>query len=215
MGGLKAYSVAAIVVAILASVFAFSVLPAKAVTHWNAWGEPDGSGGRETGAFAVPALMVLLYGLFQVLPKIDPFRRNYVLHEKEYDGFVAVLLLFMLYVYAAMLAYNLGLQFHMGQAITLGMAVLFYYLGTIMPRIRRNFFFGIRTPWTIYSDKVWRRTHELGGMTFKLNAAIMLVGIAFPAYGFLIVIVSILANALGLVAYSYLEFKKTNKYKPE
>ena len=214
MGELRFYSIAAIAAAVLASVFAYSALPEKTVTHWNAWGEPDGYGGREVGALAVPAIMMLVYGLFLVIPKIDPFRHNYRLHEREYDGFIAVLMVFMLYVYAATLAYNMGIAFHMGQAIALGTAGLFYYLGEIMPGIRRNFFFGIRTPWTIYSDKVWKKTHELGGLTFKLNAAVMLVGFAFPQYFAVIIIVPLLINALGLVLYSYLEFKKTNKYKP-
>jgi uncharacterized membrane protein len=120
---------------------------------------------------------------------------------------------FMLFIHVAMIAFNLGLAFHIGQAITLGLAAMFYYLGSIMSRIRRNFFFGIRTPWTVTSDRVWGKTHELGSFTFRLNAVIMLLGILFPAYFIAIIIVPILANVLGLVAYSYIEYKKTVRTK--
>ncbi|MFH1200488.1 MAG: SdpI family protein [Candidatus Micrarchaeota archaeon] len=214
MGTAKAISVAAIAAAVLIGILYYGMLPAKSVTHWNAYGEPDGYGGREMAAFFAPALMAALFALFWALPKIDPFRHNYLAFEKEYDGFVAVLLGFMLYVHIAMIAFNMGVAFRIGQAVTLGIAAMFYYLGMILPRIRRNFFFGIRTPWTLMSDHAWRKTHELGGLTFRLNAIIMLVGIAFPHLFLPIVIIPMLLNLLGLTAYSYLEYRKTNKYKP-
>ncbi|MFH1106880.1 MAG: SdpI family protein [Candidatus Micrarchaeota archaeon] len=214
MGKYRIFSIALIAAAVIAAVVAYPYLPAKSATHWNAMDEPDGFAGREMAAFALPVVMLVLFAVFLVLPQIDPFRANYRLHEKEYDGFIVVLMAFMLYIQLAMLAYNVGIGFGMGQAVILGIAGLFYYIGTIMPRIRRNFFFGIRTPWTIVSDRVWKKTHELGGFTFKLNAAIMLLALLLPKYFIVVVLFPILLNMLGLVVYSYLEFKKTVKNKP-
>jgi len=64
----------------------------------------------------------------------------------------------------------------MGIVLAPGLFVLFYYLGILMQHSRRNWFVGIRTPWTLSSDVVWEKTHKRGGLVFKACAVLVLAG---------------------------------------
>ena len=88
------------------------------------------------------------------------------------------------------------------------LAALYYFIGVLVENAKRNWFVGIRTPWTLSSDRVWNRTHKLGGRLFKAAAIITLVGLLFEPYSFWFAIVPVLLVALYLVVFSYMEYKK-------
>jgi uncharacterized membrane protein len=88
---------------------------------------------------------------------------------------------------------------------------LFFYTGIVLEKVKKNWFIGIRTPWTISSDEVWDKTHRLGGKIFKAVGVVSVVSVLLPAYAFLIVIGLLVGAAVGLVAYSYVEYAKLMK----
>jgi len=69
----------------------------------------------------------------------------------------------------------------MGQMMVPALGILFYYCGILIENAKRNWFIGIRTPWTLSNEKVWERTHKIGGKLFKIAGLI-----AFLWYFFLI-----------------------------
>jgi hypothetical protein len=73
---------------------------------------------------------------------------------------------------------------------------------------KRNWFIGIRTPWTLSSDSVWDKTHKLGGKLFKVSGIIALFGVIFPLFAFYLVIVPVISVAFYTMLFSYLEFRK-------
>ncbi len=81
--------------------------------------------------------------------------------------------------------------------------------GVMMENAKRNWFIGIRTPWTMSSDSVWNKTHAIGGKLFKISGGIAFLGVLFPDYAFFLVIAPIILSALYVTAYSYFEYKKT------
>ena len=105
--------------------------------------------------------------------------------------------------------WNLGIKLNVSIVMSVGIAILFYYAGVLIEKSKRNYFIGIRTPWTLASDKVWDKTHRLGGKLFKVDTLLALVGILFPPYTFYFVLVPVLTSAIWTIIYSYLEFKKT------
>lgn len=60
-----------------------------------------------------------------------------------------------------------------------GMGILFLFIGNILPKVKSNFYMGIKTPWALSSEEVWRKTHRLGGKCF------FLAGIAITVSSFL------------------------------
>jgi uncharacterized membrane protein len=95
--------------------------------------------------------------------------------------------------------------------MTPAMAVLFYYCGVLVENAEKNWFIGIRTPWTLSSDSVWKKTHKLGGKLFKINGVIALLGMLFGQWAFFFVIVPAIFVSFYTILYSYLEYQKEKK----
>ena len=89
-------------------------------------------------------------------------------------------------------------------------AILFYLAGDLIGKSKRNYFIGIRTPWTLSSDEVWDKTHKLGGKLFKTAGVASLAGLLFPKIAFYFVIIPVLLFAIISVAYSYIIWRKAN-----
>lgn len=186
----------------------YPLLPDKIVSHWGPSGEADGYASKGFSLFFMPILLIIFTGMFMLIPKIDPLKKNVEAFRKYFDGFIIIFELFFLYIYGLTIAFNLGYQFNMLVLLMPAFAILFYYLGVMVGKAKRNYFIGIRTPWTLASDKVWDKTHRLGSILFKLAAVPFLISIFSPTYGFIIFIVYVIGISLGLCLYSYLEFRK-------
>lgn len=88
---------------------------------------------------------------------------------------------------------------------------MFVYLGFLLDHAEQTWFVGIRTPWTMSSERVWKKTHALGGTLFKIAGIISITGILFGRYALWFCIVPILFVAVYLVVYSYLEFRREER----
>jgi uncharacterized membrane protein len=207
----KILTVAVLAATFLAAVFIYPMMPERMVTHWGLYGEPNGFMGRAWGLFIVPLLMAVLVGIFEALPIIDPLRENYKAFRGRYDQFVLVLTLFMAFLFSAVALWNLGLPVDIMSSMSLGIGVLFYFTALLISETRRNYFVGIRTPWTLSSDEVWEKTHKHAGRIFKAASVIILLGAFFPQYAIIFIILPLLGAAAWTTIYSYLEYKKLPK----
>ena len=79
-----------------------------------------------------------------------------------------------------------------------------------MENSKRNWFIGFRTPWTLSSDRVWKKTNKLAGKLFKISAIIAVLGVLFEQYSFYLLLVPILFSTVYAAVYSYLEYSKRN-----
>jgi len=180
-------------------------------THWNYRGEVDGYMSKFWGVFFMPLVITGLAVLFLVIPRIEPMRDNITKFRKYYDGFIIIFIFFMLAVHLQILLWNTGIQISPNAVIPLGTGLLFYYIGILMENAERNWFIGIRTPWTLSSDRVWRKTHRLGGKLFRIAGAVAVLGIFFQDLAFFFILVPALFNAGFTAVYSYIEYQKELK----
>ncbi len=201
-------SLVIICLSFLVSAWFYSQLPDRMPSHWNAKGEVDGYMPKVWALFMLPIVNLGLLALFVIIPVIDPLKHNIRKFRKYYDGFVVLLVLFMSYVHFLTLAYGLGVQFNMLLAMVPALGFLFYYMGILTENAKRNWFVGIRTPWTLSSEKVWNRTHKKGGKLFKASGVIAVIGALFGELAVWFVLVPVLLSAAYLVVYSYLEYQK-------
>ncbi|MFH1721299.1 MAG: DUF1648 domain-containing protein [Candidatus Altiarchaeota archaeon] len=200
----------------LFSAYLYAQLPKEVPVHWNAEGVADGFGSRFTGLYLIPIICAFILGLFQVLPKIGVFKENIEGFYVSYGfGFKLVLILFFSGIYGASVAQMLGHTFNMNYFIIPAVSFLFYYIGEILPNVKRNFFIGIRTPWTLSSDVVWEKTHILGGKVFKAISVLIWATLLFPDYFIVIFLVPVLGGTLALVLYSLTLARQEKKEKEE
>lgn len=178
-------------------------LPPRVVSHWDIHGQPNGTMSRTMAALFVPIFGAVLALVFAVLPRIDP-RREHLLHAGVWWTLGNAVLILLAVVQVGVLGYNLGWPIPIS-SVALGSAgLLFILIGYLMPRMRSNWFMGIRTPWTLSSDVVWQRTHALGGRVFAAAGAVAVV-LAFmqPPNMFTLLAVVVAIAVLIPVAYSY------------
>lgn len=186
----------------------YPVLPDHIPTHWNLRGEADGWGGPGS-AFLFPAIGTGTWLLMLVLPRIDPRRANWEKFRDEVHLLVNVLVLFFAWIEAVTLGAALGWDLDTGRAVTGGVGMLLAIIGNYLPRIRSNWFMGIRTPWTLSSESVWRDTHRVGGRAFVAGGvAMVLAGFIPGVLAQLLAIVAAMVASLIPVVYSYLAWRR-------
>ena len=149
--------------------------------------------------------------LLTVVPSIDPLKANIAQFRRYYDRFILVFALFMLLVHLQVILWNLGIQISPNLVLPIGIALLFFYLGAMMRHVKRNFFIGIRTPWTLSSDAVWEKTHQLGGRLFQAAGVLALLGAFFPSFAWLFVLAPAIVAALASMVYSYVVYRQLER----
>lgn len=178
-------------IAVIAAVWLYPQLPAQMPTHWDLQGHVNGSMPRLWGA-AFPALMILALGILTpLLPRISPRQFAITPFAHVYGIVMLAVQGVMLVVGLAVLLSGAGYALPMPTIAMLSVGVLLMVLGNYMGKLRKNFFIGIRTPWTLASDAVWERTHRLGGWLFMLAGLVTMVGVltGMPAWLMLAAIV--------------------------
>ena len=191
-------------------------LPDPMPSHWNIDGEVDGWMPKFWGVVMLPGSAILLFAIFRLIPRISPkgFR------TESFSGVLNVLqvamVAFMCFVSFLVLLTAQGIDVHMNEMIFGGMGVLFIIVGATLGRVRKNFFVGIRTPWTLASDEVWARTHRVAGWAFVAMGIFFLAGVFVRIdVGWLVTVIVVLA--LVPVVYSYFLYRRVEGFdeKPD
>ncbi|PIR69187.1 MAG: hypothetical protein COU47_03725 [Candidatus Niyogibacteria bacterium CG10_big_fil_rev_8_21_14_0_10_46_36] len=197
-------------VAVITGAFAYPYLPAEVASHWNARGVADDYMPKFWGIFLMPIVMFVLLAVYRIVPAIDPLRKNIESFRSYYNLFWLVLFLFFFAIFLLIVIWNLGYMFSFTLFIIPPIAALFYAIGAVLEHTKRNWFMGIRTPWTLSDDTVWEKTHKLAGRLFKIGGLFALTGLIIRDSAFALgaIIVPAMAIALISVVYSYIVYRQ-------
>jgi uncharacterized membrane protein len=190
---------------------AYPLMPDVVASHWNAAGEVNGTMPKSWGLIIIPLLMYGFCALLAVLPRIDPLRNNYRKFQDYYEGFILVFAAFLFFIQLQIILWGLGTRVSPNLTMPIMIGILFIYISFLLEHAEPNWFVGIRTPWTLSSDSVWKKTHERGGKLFKLAGVVSMVGVLAGIYAWLFILVPMLAVAVYTVVYSYVEFRRGQK----
>ena len=202
-----------ITLSFILSIYLYPRVPEQMATHWDASGEVNGYMSKFWGLFFMPLIMAGLALFFLVVPRIDPRKANFEKFSRRYEGFIVLMLLFLLTVHVQVLLWNIGIEISPNSVLPVGIGLLFYYIGILTENAEQNWFVGVRTPWTLSSKKVWKRTNQLAGKLFKIAGIAALFGLFFPELMVYFILGPALLVAFVTVFYSYLEYRKELKDK--
>jgi len=194
-------------------IYLYPQMPEEMASHWNTQGEVDDYLSKFWGLFLMPVISIGLFLLFTLIPKVDPLKENIKKFRKYFDAFIILIIVFLFYIYLLSIFWNLGFRFNMGRLMLPALGILFYYCGILVENAKRNWFIGIRTPWTLSNEKVWEKTHKIGAKLFKIAGLIAFIGILFPNYAFFFVLIPMLLFSVYTIVYSYFEYRKETKYE--
>jgi uncharacterized membrane protein len=162
-------AVAALGVSLYLYHFQYDNLPERVPTHWNARGEPDAWTPKQDVFwvfFLVPLAMAGMVVLSVVLPWVSPKGFKVEGFRPTWDYAWALIVLMMGYMHAAILVGSLVEGADVTRLVFGGLFLFFALLGNVLGKVRRNFWMGVRTPWTLASDAVWEATHRLAAWLF-------------------------------------------------
>jgi len=195
----------------LTATIVYPTLPDHVPTHFDLHGEPDSYSSKATFTAFTLGGSIALYLVLTFIPWIDPFRRKI---EQRYDTLMKfrtlTLIFFAIIFFLSVHAARTG-RFE-PRWLEFGFGALFIALGNYLPQLPRNFFFGVRSPWTLASEEVWKRTHALSGYLFVIGGILMLILALFR--------VNMIWSMVGIILpicifcafiYPYYLFKKLQK----
>jgi len=187
----------------------YSRLPDTIPMHWGLGGEIRHD--HRANIWWLAGMSPVIAGLFMVLPKIDPRKRNYEKFRGFYDAFCLLMMIFLLGVVGIILSESFNPGRIRVEVVAVALCgLLFVFLGNMMPKIKSTFFIGIRTPWTLSNNEVWNKTHRLGGFLWFFGGLLIIAlsfflgGIALFAALFAIIAIMVLVP----MAMSYVWYRK-------
>ena len=153
---------------VILSLYFYSSLPAQVPSHFDFHGKVDQYSSKGTFIALYLGMSIGLYLLLTFIPMIDPFWKKI---QSKYHIFLifrdmALVFFFIMYIIIIYAARHGQLEPYL---LGIALGLLFIFMGNYLPKLPRNFFFGIRNPWTLASEEVWRRTHILGGWLFVIS----------------------------------------------
>lgn len=193
------------------SIYGYTQMPARIPIHWNLQGEIDGYGDRFWGAFLTPMILFGLFLLAIILPKISPKSFTVETFQETYSFGMLLALGCVAYIQLVLLRAMLSKGGpEVGRFLLGGLCLFWILFGNLLGKIRRNYWMGIRTPWTLASERVWNETHRMSAKLFLISGlaglAILFLGWS-PAATTIAIVGLILGDALIAVAYSLIRYR--------
>lgn len=215
MKKIKIYDIISILIILAVAISAYyfnGLLPDTIITHWDINGQADGWGSKNILVVFVPFLIIGLYILFRFLPRMDPKKENYIKFDSAYHAFKLLIVAFMSIIYFISVYINLGYDLAISDIMIWLVGALFIIIGFLIKNVKQNWFMGIRTPWTLSNQEVWRKTHLMAQKVFIIGGILFwFMPYASPTYVpiiFIFVIVMIVGLSFG---YSYWLYTKLEK----
>lgn len=202
---------------LIAVLYFAGILPAdaKVPIHWNIRNQIDGWVGRGVGLAWGIGLNVLMFLLLYLLPWYSPWFRRY---EERFERVLPSLTAVLLFFFAVLSLYSLYVakwgELRGVNMLLVLMGLMFIFLGNLLPKVPKNFFIGIKTPWTLANEVIWDKTHRLGGLLFVIGGVIMLLkGFVLAGHAAFQSISTALVFALLLypLLHSFLLYKRMGK----
>lgn len=200
-------SVAFMAIAIGVAIWLYPRLPARVPVHWDWSGQANGYAPRFWSAAMWPLVIACLAALTVALPAISPRRFAIQPFAGVYGAVMLAIQGAVLLIGMTALLAGAGYAVPVSTVVLLAVGLLLMVTGNYMGKLRRNFFIGIRTPWTLASEAVWERTHRLAGWVFVLaGVALVIAALTHAALGWMLV--AVVVALLVPVVWSYVIYRR-------
>ncbi len=140
-----------------------SLLLEQVPVHWDINFQPDHSEARDQAVWYLlpyPAFLALLVILTLVLPWLSPRQFRVDRFRRIFEYVMALAAVLFAYLFGVQVVAGSDAHQPIGRLFIAGIFLFFTCLGNVLGKVQRNFWMGVRTPWTLASEKVWIQTHR-------------------------------------------------------
>ena len=197
-----------IVFSFILTLIFYEKMPSLVESHWDFYGNVNGYMNKEVGIFLIPSLMIFMTFIFFLIPKIDPLGKNILKFINHYNFFIIIFYIFLFILQIYLILWNIGIKIKINYLISICLGFLFFSIGKLLEKTKRNWFIGIRTPWTLSSDIVWDKTNKFAGKLFKISSFFCILSVVFVEYSVFFVLFPIILSSIVSMVYSYIIYKK-------
>ena len=199
-------------VMLLAAAWAWLKLPAGAQVpiYFDASGQANGYASEGWGLLLTPLIGIALLALLYYIPLAEPRGTNLAKSASAYNTVCISVMALLGVVQLLIVAVALGWQINASSAIIALVGLMFILIGRALPRVKSNFIFGIRTPWTLTSERSWTVTHRVGGWVFMIAGAVLATAaFLLPEQAIVWVLIAVIAPVAVIPSLvSYLVWRK-------
>jgi uncharacterized membrane protein len=192
------------------SAWAWMRVPAgqRIPVHWGMSGQVDRYGGKSEALLLLPLVALGMVGLLALIPRLEPRRLNLERSVKAYTAVWLGILGFLLVLHVVLVLTALGWPVGVPLVAACSVGALLVLMGNYLGKTRSNFFFGIRTPWTLSSELSWSKTHRLGGKLFViLGLGTIVTGLLGPFVQFIWLLGGASLVVAVVLVYSYVVWR--------
>ncbi|MDA1477181.1 SdpI family protein [Bacillus changyiensis] len=190
--------------------FSYPYLSNHIPIHWSFSGEVDRYATKTEAMLLMLGLLIFLYAVMILTPKLEPRKNNLALFSKTYHIIVNAMLLLFSVLNLLLVLTGLGYHVPMGSFVPVLVGAILIVIGNYLPRVRSNFFIGIKNPWTLSSEKVWKKTHRFASKMFTIAGILMAINGLFPIgnYGNVAMLALFLIAVFAPYVYSYVLYRQ-------
>lgn len=197
---------------ILVGLFYWNQLPDKMATHFDMAGTPNGWSSKWFAVIGIPAVLAVVNALCTILTETDPRRHKY---PEKMMKLVYWICPVVSWICAGLtISYGLGIEFAaMPKFGSLFIGIMFVVIGNYLPKVKQNYYMGIKLPWTYSDEENWNRTHRMAGKLWVVGGIVLLLNFFLEITGLEIAVLIIMI--LVPTVYSWAFSRKKDKEKME
>jgi uncharacterized membrane protein len=204
-----------ILLSFIVGTYAYALLPSRVIAYWNIAGQPDGYLPKAVGVFLGPDIILVLFLIFIIVPRMSQFRANVDTFRADYYRFMLSTIVAYLVLYLQAILWNMGLMISFNLTLPILSGCLFFYIGVVLKNSKRNWFIGIMTPLLSAHETIWDQTHKTAGNFFEVAGVLSVLSGFVSPYAFLAVLGLLVIGVLGLMIYTHTHAKSiANKKNP-
>jgi uncharacterized membrane protein len=186
---------------------------ASLAVHFDMSGSANGFMPRDMGLAVLPGLaVVLMIALLWIVPAVMPRSASLDRSEAPYGATLLATFMLLTVTQAMLVLVAQGVAIDHVRITAAGVGLLLIVIGNYLPKTRRNYAMGVRTPWALADERVWDKTHRLAGPLFMLGGFVAVVGAVFgpPHTHVVVLVIASLAPAVVSYIYSCLVARRLN-----
>lgn len=199
-----------VVASFIATAWLYPRLPDRIAVHWGLSGQADGFADKPWAPFIMPLVLLGFTLLMELAPRLSPRSHSLVRSGVAYGATFTATCILLGLAQAFILAVALGYSVSVQTAIPIAVGSFLMVVGNYLSKTSKNFFMGIRTPWTLANDEVWFRTHRLGGRIWVVAGAALIVT-ALLGHGMLGLLLAVFVCVLVPTIYSYVVYRQLDR----